>query len=129
VAFGRHSVSVEADGFQPREQALEHTAAAAGHDVSLEALPASGQLRLLVRDHRSGEPLAAEITVGAADAAASTARVQRELSAGKLTLDLAPGRYQVTIRLKGYRKQKKTLTIEDRSVTILDVALHARSKR
>ncbi|HEX6239280.1 MAG TPA: PEGA domain-containing protein, partial [Polyangiales bacterium] len=58
-----------------------------------------------------------------------TTRVQRDVEGGKLTLDLAPGRYQVTIKLKGYRKQKKTLSIEDRSVTILDVALHARSKR
>ncbi|HEX6244181.1 MAG TPA: carboxypeptidase-like regulatory domain-containing protein [Polyangiales bacterium] len=129
VPFGRHLVSVEADGFQPREQTLEHAPETALHDVALEALPASGQLRLLVRDHRSGEALAAEITVDAVDAAAPTARVQRELQAGKLTLDLAPGRYQVTIRLKGYRKQKKSLEIEDRSVTILDVALHARSKR
>jgi hypothetical protein len=86
-------------------------------------------VRLLVRDHRSGEPLMAQIRVQLEEAAAE--RIQEHVSSreGRLELTLAPGRYTIQIKLHGYRKQRKTVTIEDQSVTMLDVALHARSKK
>jgi hypothetical protein len=89
---------------------------------------AEGQLRLLVRDHRSGAALQAEVQVRSASAepSADTHKVGAD---GRLALSLAPGRYVVEVRLKGYRKQRKSVEIEDQSVTMLDVALHARSKK
>jgi hypothetical protein len=88
-----------------------------------------GQLRLLIRDHRSGEPLRAEVRVHGEDEAAASQTNETADAEGRLRIELPKGRYTVTIKLKGYRKQIKQLTIEDESVTMLDVALHARSKR
>lgn len=88
-----------------------------------------GQLRLLIRDHRSGEPLRAEVRVRSEDEAGAPERSETADAEGRLRLELPKGRYKVIIKLKGYRKQIKQLSIEDESVTMLDVALHARSKR
>jgi hypothetical protein len=129
VAVGAHVLQISADGFQPQQLSLQHERGAAARELTLQALPENGQLRLLVRDHRSGEPLRAEVLARPEALAAAAPAAQQVSAEGRLLLDLAPGRYVVTIKLKGYRKQIKKLEIEDKSVTILDVALHARSRR
>jgi hypothetical protein len=129
VSFGTHTLRVSAEGFQPLEQSTAQQGASALHTLKLTPVAASGQLRLLVRDHRSGEALEAEVHVQP-ETESGAEPVSREVGKdGRLRLDLPPGRYLVVVKLKGWRKQRKTLEIEDRSVTILDVALHARSKK
>lgn len=129
VGFGAHSVRVTADGFLPFEQTLQHDADHPLQTVTLAPNPPTGQLRLLVRDHRSGEPLRAEVRVREDTESGAEPSVQKVGVDGRLLLDLPPGRYVVVVKLEGYRKQRKQLEVEDKSVTILDVALHARSKR
>lgn len=129
VAFGRHSLQATANGFRAAELTLEHDASDTTRELILNPSPASGQLRLLVRDHRSGEPLPAEIEVQLDGDGSAAPSVQRPNADGRLLLDLPPGRYRVKVALKGYRKQIKHVEIEDKSVTILDVGMHARSAR
>jgi hypothetical protein len=129
VSFGTPHPARQRRRLSPLEQSAPQQEASALHTLTLTPVAASGQLRLLVRDHRSGEALEAEVHVQP-ETESGVEPVSREVGKdGRLRLDLPPGRYLVVVKLKGWRKQRKTLEIEDRSVTILDVALHARSKK
>lgn len=90
--------------------------------------PPSGQVRLLVRDNQTGEALLASVEVKLLDAPDEPAREHRIGADGRLEITLPAGRYSVEIKLYGWRKQVKTIAVEDQSVTLLDVGLHARSK-
>lgn len=89
----------------------------------------TGQVRLLVRDERTGKPLVATVRVRRTDAEDAAEQTLEPDGEGRLSLDLTPGRYRVQVRVKGYRRQVKSIAVEADSVTILDVALHARSER
>jgi hypothetical protein len=95
-------------------------------ELVLEARQPAGQLRFLVRDHETGEPLTANIHVRPGDAQ-SEPSVYQASADGRFELELAPGRYLVEVKLYGWRKQAKTVEIEDESVTMIDAALHPRA--
>jgi hypothetical protein len=126
---GEHTLTISAEGFAPQTVT---TRLAAGESPRIEVVLSqhqpSGQLRFLVRDHETGEPLAANIQVKRADGGAAE-QDHKANDQGRFELDLPPGRYQVEVKLYGWRKQKKTVEIEDESVTLIDAALHPRSKK
>jgi Carboxypeptidase regulatory-like domain len=85
-----------------------------------------GQIRGLVRSLR-GTALAADIAVEPATAAPGTdpapepKRIRTE--AGRFQIDVAPGRYRVTIEAAGYATQVRNVDVEDDGVTLLNVDL------
>jgi hypothetical protein len=129
LPLGEQAVTVSADGFAPKTTTIS---VVPGKNPRIE-LPmlvrqASGQLRFLVRDHETGEPLVANIVISPVGAGGPS--IEHKAGAdGHFELELAPGRYQVVIKLYGWRKQTKTVEIEDESVTLIDAALHGRSKK
>lgn len=128
VPFGEQQVTVSAEGFAPKTATMQ-----VGPGLNpklalpLEVSHPSGQLRFLVRDHETGDPLEANIVVTPLNGNGQV--VEHKAGAdGRFELELAPGRYDVNVKLYGWRKQRKTVEIEDESVTLIDAALHARSK-
>jgi hypothetical protein len=80
-----------------------------------ESVPA-GQLRGRVLDLQ-GKPLGATIRV---EPGGQQVRAQAD---GSFDLDLSPGRYTVTFRNEGFSPQKRTITVKNRGVVILNIAL------
>ncbi len=128
VPLGEQPVTVIADGFDAQSATLQVAPGVnPGLELALEAHHPSGQLRFLVRDHGTGEPLKANIIV---TAVAGGMPIEHTAGAdGRFELELPPGRYEIKIKLYGWRKQVKTVEIEDESVTMIDAALHPRSRR
>ncbi|MFT3923745.1 MAG: hypothetical protein QM778_14530 [Myxococcales bacterium] len=125
--------SAQASEGQPEGTTAESTPASGASTVAAaaatpEVQQASGQLRFLVRDHETGEPLEANIVVVPVGSGATPSEYKSGAD-GRLEIDLPPGRYEVTVKLYRWRKQVKTVEIEDESVTLIDAALHARSKK
>jgi hypothetical protein len=87
-----------------------------------------GQIRGLVRSLK-GTALAADIRIEPEPtASAETAPPEpQELRAeeGRFEIDVAPGRYRVTIAAPGYKTQKREVDIEENGVTVLNVDLRA----
>jgi hypothetical protein len=88
-----------------------------------------GVIRVLVRDTDWGEPLEATITVltSSKEEPAATGRTTK-LSEGVVELPVAPGRYEVLIESKGYAPQKRTLSVDEGGVTVLNVDLRPKEK-
>jgi hypothetical protein len=92
------------------------------------AHPPRGQIRGLVRSLK-GTPVAAEIRIES-EAPASAEAGPPEPQAlraeeGRFEIDVAPGRYRVTIAAPGYKTQKREVDIDENGVTVLNVDLRA----
>jgi hypothetical protein len=116
---GPVSVAVRAEGFEPATRSIE---LAAGADqelvIELERVLPPGQLRGFVRSF-GGKPVAAELTIEP---------LGKKITAGAdggFQIDVAPGKYEVVIRAPGYREQRRSVTIEEGGVLILNVDLRA----
>jgi hypothetical protein len=98
-----------------------------------------GQIRGLVRSLK-GTAVAAEVTIepeapapGAAAADAGPAppegsakgNVTPRADGGRFKVDVAPGRYRVTISAPGFQSQKRTIDVEENGVTLLNVDLRS----
>jgi len=103
-------------------------AEAAEPEAAPPAPPPRGQLRGLVRSLR-GTPVAADIRIDSetAEAADAAPPVKQELRAadGRFEIDVAPGRYRVTIAAPGYKTQTRQVDVEENGVTVLNVDLRA----
>jgi hypothetical protein len=90
--------------------------------------PPRGQIRGLVRSLK-GTAVAAEIRIESeTPAAAETAPPEPQAlraEEGRFEIDVAPGRYRVTIAAPGYRTQTREVDIEENGVTVLNVDLRA----
>jgi hypothetical protein len=88
-----------------------------------------GVIRVFVRDTDWGEALEASITVLQSDKEepAATGRTTR-LSEGVVELPVAPGKYEVLIEAKGYSAQRRTLSVDEGGVTVLNVDLRPKEK-
>jgi hypothetical protein len=90
-----------------------------------ERRPPRGQIRGLVRSLR-GTAVAADITVApeaaATDGAAPEAQ-QLKAAGGRFEIDVAPGRYRVTIAAPGFETQKRKVEVEENGVTLLNADL------
>jgi hypothetical protein len=130
VPPGPVAVSVRAEGFEPATRSLT---IAAGDDqelaIELERTLPPGQLRGFVRSF-GGKPVAAELTIEPAGASAGEPAGEKPQSKtitaredGSFEIDVAPGQYDVIVRAPGYREQRRSVTIEQGGVLILNVDL------
>jgi hypothetical protein len=91
------------------------------------AQPPRGQIRGLVRSLK-GTAVAAEIGIeseNAADGAAAPEKEDLHADDGRFEIDVAPGRYRVTIAATGYQTQTREVDVEENGVTVLNVDLRA----
>jgi hypothetical protein len=88
-----------------------------------------GMIRVFVRDTDWGEPLDADIIVlspGEEEPKASGRSTK--LNEGMLEIPVLPGRYEVLIEAKGYASQRRTLSVDEGGVTVLNVDLRPKEK-
>lgn len=117
VPGGPVTVTARAEGFDPVTRSLtvepggEHEV-----DIALERALPPGQLRGFVRSF-GGKPVAATLTI---EPLGQTITAGAD---GSFEIDVAPGRYEVVIRAPGYREQRRSVTIEEGGVLILNVDL------
>lgn len=115
VPEGALALEVDSDGFDPVKLELGAEEERTREVVLHPAVPA-GQLRGKVTD-LSGDPLAAMVVV---------APGEREVAVGgdgSFELELSPGSYTVSFRADGYQAQKRRITVKNRGVVILNIAL------
>ena len=74
------------------------------------------QIRGVVRSF-DGQPVLAHISVEPGALSSETG------TDGKFAIDVAPGRYTVTLQAKGYKSQTKTCVVDQGGITVLNVEL------
>jgi hypothetical protein len=121
------TVSAEAKGYSPAQATATLAAETPNHlELTLERRPPRGQIRGLVRSLR-GAVIGADIVVEpepAGSPGAATPETQRlRAESGRFEIDVAPGRYRVTIAAPGYETQKRKVEVEEDGVTVLNVDL------
>jgi hypothetical protein len=114
---GEATLRVSAPRLKPQTRSIRlESGAPLVVDVQLEAAPPSGQLRGLVRSF-GGQGLRARIRVEP---------IGVELSSdekGAFLIDVAPGRYDVTIDAPGHASQRKRVDVRPEGVVILNADL------
>jgi hypothetical protein len=117
VPSGPVTVTARADGFEPVTRSFT-LAPGSEHelDIDLERALPPGQLRGFVRSF-GGKPVAATLTI---EPLGQTITAGED---GAFEIDVGPGRYEVVIRAPGYREQRRSVTIEEGGVLILNVDL------
>lgn len=124
VPVGAATLKVRADLLSDYQEPVEVSALAEGEEpvpraVELKKAEAiKAQLRGLVRSY-DGKGLPASITVKPGDLSTVCG------ADGQFVLDLAPGKYDVTISAEGYRSQERKLTVGKEGVTVLNADLTA----
>src|SRR5579871_1256005 len=86
--------------------------------------PPRGQIRGLVRSLK-GTAVAAEIQIESQATAPPPEPRTLRAEEGRFEIDVAPGRYWVTIASPGYKTQKRQVDVEENGVTVLNVDLRA----
>jgi hypothetical protein len=89
--------------------------------IALLRRPPQGQIRGFVRSLK-GAAVAADIGIEP-DAAGEPKRQRAD--GGSFEIDVAPGRYRVTISAPGYQLQERSVEVEDNGVTVLNVDLRS----
>lgn len=105
---------IEAEGYRPQE-----LAPGADLEISLARDLPTGALRGLVRS-RNGRPLSAHVVVEPGHLEATTDED------GVFEIELAPGRYEVSIEADGHVTQNRTVEVEVDGVTVLNADLGRR---
>lgn len=117
VASGPVEVTVRAEGFEPVTRALTLAPGRAQElDIVLERALPPGQIRGFVRSF-GGKPLPAALTIEPLGTSVTAG------ADGGFEIDVAPGEYEVVIRAPGYREQRRSVTVEEGGVLILNVDL------
>ncbi len=114
-------VNVSVDGKKPGKAAIAQVAPGANTApaIKLEPLLPPGQLKVLVRDLKSGKPI-----TGASVAVSPGDKKLDSGADGVGQLDLAPGQYKITVTAKGYAAQDLDVTIETNGVVFKNIDLH-----
>lgn len=115
---GAHTVTAQAKGYA---EASQQVRCSAGQTLQLEwVLPRmpAGQIRGFVRSF-SGEYLTATIRIDLL-----ALKLQTETD-GSFEVDVQPGDYDVTIEAEGYRPQTRSVRVDDKGVTVLNVDLQS----
>jgi hypothetical protein len=115
VPEGSLALSVATAGFDPVKVEVGATEERTREIVLHPSVPA-GQLRGKVTD-LGGDPLLASVVVMPGNERITVG------PDGAFELELAPGQYTVSFRLEGYRPQKRKVTVANRGVVILNIAL------
>jgi hypothetical protein len=119
VPVGSVTLEASATGFETESWEVELTENAAPQEPrALAPEQQKGVLRGLTRSFRS-EPLRAHIVVR--DAEHREVADARADEHGRFEIELAPGKYQVTISATGYRTHSRSVTISNNGVAILNV--------
>ena len=89
-----------------------------------------GVIRVVVRDTDWGDALDATVSVLAPGSTQpeTTGRTTK-MNEGMLELPVSPGRYEVLIEAKGYVAQRRTLSVDEGGVTVLNVDLKPKEKQ
>ncbi len=135
----RIALWAQADGYHPSERViLDAAEGATAIELTLLPVLPRGQIRGYVRAF-NGKPLAASLTLEPSGATGrggnardeGTERRSIELRTGRdgaFGLDVAPGRFRLTVRARGYRRQTRKITVEERGVVIVNIDLTRRRK-
>jgi hypothetical protein len=91
--------------------------------IALERRAPRGQIRGLVRSLR-GSAVAADIRIEP-EAADTGGGKELRAEGGRFEIDVAPGRYRVTISAPGFETQNRKLEVEENGVTLLNVDLRS----
>lgn len=120
VPVGQARITVSAEGFNAGDWVIQTEANMPEVDEKklspVEAASPGSQLRGLVRSF-TGKYLNATITI---DPSGLTTKTDKE---GFFQIDIPPGSYQVTIEAIGYKKQTRSVKVEENGVSILNVDL------
>lgn len=117
VPPGDAQITIVAEGFGERTASVAVRAGEeATGDQSLEQAAPSGQLRGLIRSF-SGEGLAARIRVEPIGVEATTD------AQGYFQIDVPPGTYDVVIEADGHEGQRRSVSVEENGVTVLNADL------
>ncbi len=113
-------VAVDVEGKKPGKGSIAAVQPGANTVPAIKLEPAlpPGQLKVLVRDLKSGKPIAnATVTVNPGD---------KKLESGNDgvgALDLQPGSYKITVTAKGFAQQELDVTIEPNGVVFKNIDL------
>ena len=124
------TIAAEATGYLAGRATVTLTAGGNKLALTLERRPPQGQIRGLVRSLR-GAPVAADISIesGTDDASSGSGAAReparRRAESGRFEVDVAPGRYRVTISASGYQTQQRKVDVEENGVTVLNVDLRS----
>jgi hypothetical protein len=91
--------------------------------IALERRAPRGQIRGLVRSLR-GSAVAAQIRIEP-EAADTGGGSELRAEGGRFEIDVAPGRYRVTISAPGFETQNRKVEVEENGVTLLNVDLRS----
>jgi len=87
--------------------------------ITLDPQLPPGQLRVRIVNAGTGRPInEATVTIAPGGATATSGKD------GKLTVDLAPGRYKITVTANGLAQQQLDVNIEQNGVAIKNIELH-----
>jgi hypothetical protein len=115
IPVGQAGIVARASGYREHTLAVEVVAqTAADVSIALEHDLPDGQLKGVVLSF-DGHPIAAAIRVEPIGVNTSAG------DDGSFELDLPPGEYEVSISAPGHRDQVRTLTVERRGVTVLNI--------
>jgi hypothetical protein len=122
LVAGSGTLKVSAPRLKPVERSIElHSGERLVVDVQLEAAAPSGQLQGLVRS-LAGHGLRARIRVEPAGVELETDH------AGTFLVDVAPGRYEVTIEAPGHEVQRRQVEVKPDGVVIVNADLSRASR-
>jgi hypothetical protein len=114
-------VNVSVDGKKPGKAAIAQVAAGpnTAPEIKLEPVLPPGQLKVLVRDLKSGKPIAnAKVAIEGSDKKFDSG------ADGVGQLDVPPGTYKITVNAPGYAAQELDVTIEPNGVVFKNIDLH-----
>ena len=117
VPLGEAKVTITAEGFATKEATIQlGSEEGVTQNFKLEpALPA-GQIRGMVRSFE-GKPLSATIRVEPLGKEVQTDEQ------GYFQIDVQPGTYQITVTAEGYKEQRRSLNVREKSVLVFNADL------
>jgi hypothetical protein len=117
VPLGEAKATITAEGFATKETSLTlGTEKDITQDFKLEPYLPAGQIRGMVRSFE-GKALSATIRVEPLGKEVQTDE------AGYFQIDVQPGTYQVTVTSEGYKEQRTTLNVREKSVVVFNADL------
>ncbi len=115
LPVGNFTVAVKHEGYQVYQRGFQLSEGEnKDSSIALTRIVPQGQLRGFVRSF-AGEGLVADIRVLPLGTEVETH------DDGSFEVDITPGKYEVIIRARGYRKQRRTVEVEEGGVTLLNI--------
>lgn len=118
------AVSVEAADHLPASATVKLRPGANQLDIALKPRSPGGHIRGLIRSLR-GAAVAAQVAIETDTPAGTEGQDSQSLRAedGRFEVEVAPGRYRVTISAPGFDVQARRIEVEENGVTLLNVDL------